>query len=339
MTDLVLRGVPFKRAWNASGALGFFGEGYWFHKALWPLGLAPDFRGATFVSKTCTCEPLAGNMPLDDKFRPKEWTPGCIRVDFSRGAVLNAVGLSNPGLPALLHANRWQRRREPFFISIATVAPSAALRLADIEWMARYLRSARDEFAVPFGVQLNWSCPNTDVSGRTQRRELLELLAVLRSFLPGVPLVPKLSVLLAHEIIFAVSESAVVDAVCVGNSIPYDRLVEAGLSPLELFGAPSPLFRYALSGGGVSGAPLTFVLRDWLESVPALACPVVISGGVMAPEHATALFDRGAQAVEIGSCAITRPWRVKRIVAACHAYHACEDPPVLDPSASALSGE
>ncbi|MFA4931080.1 MAG: hypothetical protein WC570_04425, partial [Patescibacteria group bacterium] len=40
---------------NASGALGFFGEGYWYHPYLKPLNL--DFHGSTFVAKTTTLLP------------------------------------------------------------------------------------------------------------------------------------------------------------------------------------------------------------------------------------------------------------------------------------------
>src|SRR3989344_7751324 len=34
-----LRGIEFGRVWGASGVLGFFGEGYWFHPYLKRFGL------------------------------------------------------------------------------------------------------------------------------------------------------------------------------------------------------------------------------------------------------------------------------------------------------------
>src|SRR3989338_1556485 len=57
-----LRGVHFGPVLDASGVRGFFGEGYWHHRYCKPFGLR--FDGATFVAKTTTLLPRAGNMPL-----------------------------------------------------------------------------------------------------------------------------------------------------------------------------------------------------------------------------------------------------------------------------------
>ena len=45
-----LRGVDYGPIWAASGALGFFGEGYWFHT------FGPSLDKLTFVAKTVTLE-------------------------------------------------------------------------------------------------------------------------------------------------------------------------------------------------------------------------------------------------------------------------------------------
>jgi hypothetical protein len=71
MSGLILNGVDYGRAWNSAGARNFFANGYPFHRWLGPL--APDFAGSTFVAKTTTLGPRAGNMPMRDDLMPIEW--------------------------------------------------------------------------------------------------------------------------------------------------------------------------------------------------------------------------------------------------------------------------
>ncbi len=130
-----LRGIEFGNILAASGVQGFFGEGYWFHLPLRPLGL--DLSGVTFVSKTATLAPYKGNMPLTRWHTPRAPFPACIKVRPLRGVVLNAVGLSNPGLRALLQDGRWQSRTEPFFISLTSRADT---RKSDVKNSAPWWR-------------------------------------------------------------------------------------------------------------------------------------------------------------------------------------------------------
>jgi len=60
-----MRGIDFGPVWGASGVLGFFGEGYWYHRYWKPFGL--NFSGVTFVAKTTTLKERSGNMPLKYK--------------------------------------------------------------------------------------------------------------------------------------------------------------------------------------------------------------------------------------------------------------------------------
>src|SRR5208282_391343 len=97
-----LRGIDFGNVFNASGARGFHGEGYWFHRLWRPFGL--DYAGSTFVAKTTTLMPRMGNMPIDESGKPVGMLPDCIVVKPAAGVVLNAVGLSGPGILALTEA-------------------------------------------------------------------------------------------------------------------------------------------------------------------------------------------------------------------------------------------
>ena len=153
------RQIAFGEVLCASGAQGFFGEGYWFHKPYKTL-FRMDMSKTTFVSKTATLNPCTGNMPLNKNFSPREMFPKCIKADFHRGAVINAVGLSNPGLPALLKTGKWQSRTKPFLISIGSIAETQSQRLEDFGRMTDIIQKHRDQFSVMFGIQVNFSCPN-----------------------------------------------------------------------------------------------------------------------------------------------------------------------------------
>jgi dihydroorotate dehydrogenase len=311
---LILRGIDFNRAWCASGAMNFFFDGYPFHRWLKPFGLAPDFRGATFVAKTTTLELRAGNLPLNYT-RPREIRPRCIRVNFRWGAVLNAVGLSGPGLEALLADGRWQYRLDPFLLSFMAVDDDLTTRYARVRQAAERLAAAQHRFLTPFGIEVNLSCPNVGLDPAPLVRSAASILSIFRSCLPDVPLVPKLSVLVPPSVARQIATHAPCDAVCCSNTIPWGALPDR-IDWRGLFGAVSPLARYG--GGGLSGAPLTPLVREWLTSAVGSGFPVplVAGGGVMTPADAVALLDLGAGAVEIGSVAILRPWRVGRIIQA-----------------------
>jgi hypothetical protein len=136
---MILRGQNWPNVYNASGARGFSGEGYPFHKPWRPFGL--DYTGSCFVAKTTTLEPRLGNMPLDENLRPRELLPKCIVVKLIQGVVLNAVGLSGPGLSALLA--RWlasPRQSEPWTVSFMPVAKTALER---IEEAAKFFSEVR----------------------------------------------------------------------------------------------------------------------------------------------------------------------------------------------------
>ncbi len=100
-----LRGIEYGPIWAGSGALGFFGEGYWFHNFI------PSLEGLTFVAKTVTLFGNKGNMPLKQKtWEPRSLFPSCIKVNLRKGIVINAVGLSNFGTEAALETGSWQER-------------------------------------------------------------------------------------------------------------------------------------------------------------------------------------------------------------------------------------
>jgi dihydroorotate dehydrogenase len=322
---VILNGVDYGRAWCASGARSFFGDGYPFHRWLGPL--APDFRGSTLVAKTTTLEPRAGNMPLGDDLMPREARPACIRVNFRKAAVLNAVGLSGPGLAALLADGRWQAMGEPFVLSFMAVAADRPGREAEAAEFGRQVWAlrGRGRFHAPFAVEVNVSCPNVHPGdGERMVAEATGILEAIGSELPAVSLIPKFSVLASPRAVAAIGEHRDCAAVCVSNTIPWGAWPHR-IDWRGLFGDVSPLAH--LGGGGLSGAPLTPLVREWVAEFRRIApdVPFVAGGGVMRPGDAIALLDLGADAVEVGSVAITRPWRVGAIIRAINGWKGCND--------------
>ena len=155
----------------ASGALGWAGEGYWYHKIY--KFLFPSFKRAmakiNFVAKTTTWNENKGNLPLDENYEPTELFPKCIKVYPLQGMMLNAVSLSGPGFNALLHAGEFQNvKRNAFGLSFMPIGAT----IDEMLWETKKFRDKLIEvllaesyhfynFQSPIWLQVNQSCPNT----------------------------------------------------------------------------------------------------------------------------------------------------------------------------------
>lgn len=304
-----LRGIDFGNVLGTSGVQGFFGEGYWFHKPWQHFGL--NFDGMTFVSKTATLEPREGNMALREDYTPRDMIPDCVKAKFWRGVMLNSVGLSNPGIQALLDRGEWQKRTKPFFISIMSLADSPAGRLDETQLMVEILGNAKHGFSAPFGVQQNVSCPNTAHNPAELIGETAKTLNVVSSL--KVPLMPKFSIASAPiEAIMELNDNPDCDAICVSNTLPFGwkkidwkKAWGTTTSPLEKYG-----------GGGLSGAPLRPLVCKWIERLhdAGFTKPINGGGGILSFDDVRHYYRAGASSIFLGSIATQRPWRVKSII-------------------------
>ena len=313
-----LRGEEWAPVFNASGARGWSGEGYWFHKPWWPLGLR--WSGSEFIAKTTTLLPRPGNMPLTKGYAPAQLYPPCILVKPLAGVTLNSVGLSGPGAEVLFAKWRdaWvQRKVRRGFISFMSVQDSPGGRLAEAEGFARVFH----EFCLQVGtmnvgLQVNFSCPNVSLPTDKLVSEVGQILGAFRqSNVAGVPAIAKFSAATpVWDVVQACQGSRDCDGVSVSNTIPWGKLPDR-IDWKGLFGSDeSPLAH--LGGGGLSGKPLLPIVRDWVVQARKLGFtkPIVGGGGVLSSHDADVLLDAGADAVEVGSAAILRPWRVHGIV-------------------------
>lgn len=306
---MMLRGINFGNIFGASGVEGFFGEGYWFHRTWRKFGL--DFSGMTFVAKTATLAPREGNMALTKRFTPRSPIPSCIKARVFRGAMLNAVGLANPGIEAFLQTGKWQTRVAPFWLSVASLAGTRNERIEEFRRMVDMVGREKESFRAPFGVQINLSCPNTGHNTTELIKESAEALEVVSAL--GVPLMPKYSI--ASAPISAIRELEAhphCDAICVSNTLPFGW---EGADWKRVWGSKySPLARFG--GGGLSGAPLRPFVCGWITRLreAGFRKPINGGGGVLSVSDVEAYRRAGASSVFIGSVATLRPWRVRSII-------------------------
>lgn len=301
--------IDFGNVLGASGVQGFFREGYWFHKVWKPFGL--DFAGITFVAKTATLLPHKGNMRLTRRYMPKNPLPRCIRVKPWRGVMLNSVGLSNPGISALLGTGRWQEHTEPFLLSITSLADTSQRRLEELRIMVEMIGFCRNSFSAPFGLQINLSCPNTGHNSYeliSESAKVLETASML-----GVPLMPKYSIASAPiQAVLQLNGHRNCDAICVSNTLPF------GWKEIDwqsVWGSTtSPLAKYG--GGGLSGRALRPLVCEWIARLrdAGFTKPINGGGGILSPEDVKHYHNAGASSIFLGSFAVMRPWRKKAIM-------------------------
>lgn len=291
-----LRGVDFGNVLGASGVQGFFGEGYWFHKVLSPFGL--NFAGMTFVAKTATLLPRKGNMPLTRYYTPRQLFPRCIKTKPLRGVILNSVGLSNPGIGALLGTDEWQKRKKPFLLSIMSLADSPKKRLEELRIMVDTIGFAKDCFSTPFGLQVNLSCPNTEHDPHKlidESAKMLEIASML-----GVPTMPKYSIASAPiRAVLELNNHSGCDAICVSNTLPFGW---EGIDWKKVWGSKtSPLAH--LGGGGLSGKALRPLVCEYIARLrdAGFTKPINGGGGIMCPEDVVHYHMAGASSIFLGT--------------------------------------
>ncbi len=285
-----------QRVFTASGAQGFTGEGWWYHRFLKPFGL--KFDKATLITKTVTTQPRLGNLK-------NSILPDCIKVNFAKEAALNAVGLTNAGVQNYLVT--WATIRKPFVISFATVGESLEDKVGESWGFATSLLKVLHRMNPEMAIQYNVSCPNVGQSYTIDGlKQILQPLRYLK-----LPIIIKVNSLFPIEKILELENF--IDAVSLGNSLPWDSLSDE--LKVELFGSiTSPLKKYG--GGGLSGRPLLpYTLRAlgelrWMG----FRKPIIAGGGIMDENAIHQVFEVGADAVELGSVCFLRPWRVESMI-------------------------
>jgi len=258
----------------ASGALAFDGRGWPWERPLFWAGLI-DPSLFTIVLKTLTREPRVGNLKL---YKP--WT--CVKL--IPGGVVNAVGLTNPGIDV------WCDQIAPMidFNQLNLVGSILSNLPDDLVYMAKRM----SQFNLR-AIEINWSCPNTQEHGLKDARQIIDgTLAV--SAAVNLPIILKLGV--THEADLILNELAsVVEAVSI-NSVPWSIVFPNSQSPLAKFG-----------GGGVSGQAAQVQNWEFMRRIAKLERVPVIGPSPWSFLDLHFLRNRGAQAISFGSLFLRHP--------------------------------
>lgn len=228
------------------------------------------------TTKSCSLEPRVGH-------------PNPTVLDWG-GGLINAVGLSNPGVEAEIVIVREARSR---------LAPLVVPVIASIfgETVAQFAEVAgRIAEAAPDLIEVNVSCPNVEAEfGRPFAADCAQAAVVTAAVkaATSIPIIVKLSPNVTDIVAVACAvEKAGADAVAAVNTLGPGMIIDVD--------ARCPVLAN-LTGGVSGGAIRPIALRCVYDICGAVRVPVIGIGGVSNWDHALQMILAGATAVGIGS--------------------------------------
>ena len=259
-------------------ASGTFGYGYEFHE-LYDIG---QIGGVS--TKGMTLEPRLGN-PVP-------------RIAESRGVILNAVGLQNPGVEHFIECDlEWLKST-----GTCVIANVAGKTLEDYEKICARLNGLVDM------IELNISCPNVKSGGMAfgiKPETVEEVTRVAKKGAKDTPLIVKLSPnveSIANNALAA--ERGGADCVSLINTLTGMAIDIERRKPI-----------IANNTGGVSGAGVKpIAVRMVYEASQAVKIPVIGMGGITCAEDAIEFLMAGATAVQVGTANFTDPYAMPKII-------------------------
>ena len=230
---------------------------------------------------------------------PREGNPQP-RIAETAAGMLNAVGLQNPGLEAVL------REEVPNIARIfhgPVIANVCGFSLEEYAENCRRLEEA-DQAAI---LEINISCPNVHAGGKNFGSDPQSAAAVTRAVRAATkkPVFMKLSpnVTDIAEIARA-CEAEGADGLCLINTLLGMRIDLNTKRPL-----------IANRTGGLSGpAVFPVALRMVWDVYEAVDLPIIGCGGVASAEDAAEMMLAGASAVEVGAANLRDPYACKTII-------------------------
>ena len=266
---------------TASGTFGFGRE----FNELYDIGVLGGVS-----TKGLTLEPRLGN-PVP-------------RIAESRGVILNAVGLQNPGVEHFIESDlAWLKAT-----GTAVIANVAGKTLDDYKNICEKLDGKVDM------VELNISCPNVKSGGMAfgiKPETVEEVTRYAKSGLKKTPLMVKLSPnveSIANNALAA--ERGGADCVSLINTLTGMAIDIERRKPI-----------IANNTGGVSGAGIKpIAVRMVYEASQAVKIPVVGMGGITCAEDAIEFLMAGATAVQVGTANFTDPLVCPKIIDGLNAW-------------------
>ena len=261
-------------------ASGTFGYGYEFAE-LYDINCL-----GTFSFKGTTAEPRFGNP-----------TP---RIAEGYSGMINAVGLQNPGVDAVI-SQEIPRLKKCFHKKVM-----ANVSGFSVEEYVHVCRKLDQEEQVGW-LEVNISCPNVHGGGMsfgTDPKAAAEVTQAVKA-VTTKPVIMKLSPNVTDIAAIArACEDAGADGVSLINTLMAMRIDLARRKPV-----------IANVTGGLSGpAVFPVALRMVWQVSSAVRIPVVGLGGVSSPEQVIEMMMAGACAVEVGAANLVDPWACKKII-------------------------
>jgi dihydroorotate dehydrogenase (NAD+) catalytic subunit len=238
--------------------------------------------------------------------QPRAGAPAPRVAEFS-GGMINAVGLANPGVEAVVREHLpWLARELPGVRKLANVVGFAVEEFASVVERLDAAVNASAAGAID-GYELNVSCPNVKAGGMEFGADAAALAELVRRARAATrrPIFVKLSPTLpdiARTAAIAVDAGA--DALSLVNTIPGLVIDVAHRRPALGFGT-----------GGVSGTALlpVGVLATW-KVRQAVPVPLLGIGGVTSADDALQYLMAGATLVGMGTAMLRDPRAPERVV-------------------------
>ena len=226
------------------------------------------------------------------------------RIAESRGVILNAVGLQNPGVEHFIQNDlEWLKAT-----GTRVIANVAGKTLDDYEGICRRLNGLVDM------IELNISCPNVKSGGMAfgiKPQSVEEVTRVAKAGAKDTPLIVKLSPNVESIATNAkAAENGGADCISLINTLTGMAIDIERRRPI-----------IANNTGGVSGAGVKPVaVRMVYEASQAVQIPVIGMGGITCAEDAIEFLMAGATAVQVGTANFTDPYAMPRIVEGLNAW-------------------
>lgn len=274
--SVTLCGVQFKNpVIAASGTFGFGRE----YNELYDIGVLGGVS-----TKGLTLDPRLGNP-----------TP---RIAESRGVILNAVGLQNPGVEYFIQNDlEWLKNT-----GTRVIANVAGKTLEDYKNICAKLDGLVDM------IELNISCPNVKSGGMAfgiKPETVEEVTKYAKSGLKTTPLIVKLSPNVENIANNAkAAQNGGADCISLINTLTGMAIDIERRKPI-----------IANNTGGVSGAGVKpIAVRMVYEASQAVDIPVIGMGGITCAEDAIEFLMAGATAVQVGTANFTDPYAMPKII-------------------------
>ena len=267
-----------------SGALAYDGRGWpWEWPFRWCKLLRPE--ELTVVTKTLTLMPRKGNL--------RWWCPWrCVRL--IPNGVVNAVGLTNPGLDYWLRKYYPIAKKKKYPLAVSLEARN----FEELYVMAKKLNDCNLAY-----IEVNASCPNSELSSLPIYDGLVTVKRIINH-----PVVFKLSYVQAmnRSLIDRLGRISGIEALHLINTVPWDDVYPNKISPLA----------YGLKvKGGVSGKDAkAFAIKAIKYAKQFTKLPIIGGNGIMSYGDVLDFQAAGATAFSIGSLFLRNPILPNKII-------------------------